>query len=129
MSGLGPQVIKVSRGLTEKAVARWDEDPITMAGDASKTALQMADLPASDIGAIYLGSGSNPYVTRPAGSVVAEIIGTSPGIFCADCQFAGKSGTAALQICLALAVLQVAKKLTRIHCLVCATYLIVTHEY
>lgn len=103
MFGLGPRVIKAARGLSERAVARWDEDPITMAGDASKIALQSAGVAASQIEAMYFGSGTNPYVTRPSCSVVAEIIGTGPEIFCADCQFAGKSGTAAMQVCLGLA--------------------------
>lgn len=95
-------IIKKRRGLSEKAVTRWDEDSVTMAIYAAKSSLEIAGITPQELKAVYFGSCTNPYSSEAAGPVVAEALGTSPELFCADCQFATKSGTAALQICAAL---------------------------
>ncbi len=46
-------LIKKKRGLTEKAVGRWDEDAITMAIYAAKSSLAMAGISGGDLSAIY----------------------------------------------------------------------------
>lgn len=95
-------IIQKRRGLIEKAVTRWDEDSVTMAIYAAKSSLEIAGISAEDINAIYFGSCTNPYSSGSAGAVIAEALGLSPELFCADCQFTTKSGTAALQVCAGL---------------------------
>ncbi len=95
-------IIKKRRGLSEKAVTRWDEDSITMAIYAAKSCLEMSGIQPKELNALYFGSCTNPYSSGAAGPVIAEALGTVPELICADCQFATKSGTAALQICAAL---------------------------
>ena len=95
-------IIKKRRGLSEKAVTRWDEDSITMAIYAAKSSMEIACIGPKELNALYFGSCTNPYSSGAAGPVIAEALGTVPELMCADCQFAAKSGTAALQICAAL---------------------------
>jgi 3-hydroxy-3-methylglutaryl CoA synthase len=95
-------IIKKRRGLTEKAVTRWDEDSVTMAIYAAKSSLEVAGISAKELNAIYFGSCTNPYSSGSSGAVIAEALGTVPELLCADCQFTTKSGTAVLQVCLAL---------------------------
>jgi len=95
-------IVKKKRDLTEKAVGRWDEDSVTMAIFAAKSSLAMAEVPGEDLNAIYFGSCTNPYVSKASALVVAEALRSGPELLAADCQFATKSGTAALQICSAL---------------------------
>ena len=97
-----PAVIKERRGLTEKAVARWDEDSVTMAVVAANASLENAGISADELNAIYFGSCTHPYVSKAGVSVIAEALTDNRELICADCQFATKSGTAALQICAAL---------------------------
>lgn len=97
-----PTSIRALMGLAERAVNRWDEDTNVMATEAAKAALEMASLSPKKIGAIYLGTATNPYSTKASGTIVAEGIGAGVELMCADVQFAGKSGTAAVQICAAL---------------------------
>jgi len=96
-----PDSIKALLGLVERAVNRQDEDPCTMATDAVAAAMEMAGVARGDIGALYFGSFTNPYVTKSSGITVAEAAGLYPGIRCADIQYGGKSGTAAFDIVLA----------------------------
>jgi 2-acetylphloroglucinol acetyltransferase len=96
-----PDSIKALLGLVERAVNRQDEDPCTMATDAVDAAMEMAGMGRAGIGALYFGSFTNPYVTKSSGITVAEVAGLSPDIRCADIQYGGKSGTAALDIILA----------------------------
>ncbi len=95
--------------LKERAVCDYDEDVITMSVDAAKNALKMAKLEAKEIGAIFLGSSTFPYVMKPASSIVLEALGAPNNTFISDVQFSGKSGTVALQICLALVGQKLAK--------------------
>lgn len=98
-----PTAIKKRRMLTEKAVTRWDEDSVTMAIHAAKASLETAGISGKELGAIYFGSCTNPCASRASALTIAEALRTAPELLCADCQFATKSGTAALQICVALA--------------------------
>lgn len=97
-----PASIERLLGVKEKAINSWHEDVITMASDAAKAALEMAAVPLEAVEAFYLGSGTHPYVTRGSMPLVAESLGLGPDLMGADCQFAGKSGTSALQACLGL---------------------------
>lgn len=86
----------------EKVVAAPDEDTITLAFEAARNALCKAEIDAEELGAVYLGSCTSPYVSKSSATVISEAIGTKREIMCADLQFSGKSGTAAMQICMAL---------------------------
>lgn len=80
----------------EKSVPAPDQDTITMAVEATFRALKRADIDAGKIGAIYIGSESHPYAVKPSGTVVAEAIGATPDIHCADFEFACKAGSEAM---------------------------------
>ena len=82
--------------LREKSVPGADQDTITMSVEASRNALKRCNIHPSDIGAIYIGSESHPYAVKPSGTVVAEAIGATPAIHCADFEFACKAGSEAM---------------------------------
>jgi hydroxymethylglutaryl-CoA synthase len=79
--------------LQEKSVPSPDQDVITMSVEAARRALARARIPAREIGAVYIGSESHPYAVKPSGTVVAEAIGATPEVHCADLEFACKAGT------------------------------------
>ncbi|MEP0829044.1 MAG: hydroxymethylglutaryl-CoA synthase [bacterium] len=89
--------------LTQKSVPPPDTDTITLSVEAAKNALRRAgNLNPADIGAIYIGSESHPYAVKPSGTVVAEALGATPEIHCADFEFACKAGSEAMFVCLGL---------------------------
>lgn len=88
--------------LGERAVLQPNEDSITLGVGAAERALEHAGLDPSQIGAVYFGTCTNPYDSRPSVTVVAEALGLPYTSFSSDVQFAGKSGTSAMQLCLAL---------------------------
>jgi len=88
--------------LDEKAVLQPNEDTITLAVGAAQRALEHAAVDLSRIGAAFLGTCTNPYDSRPSVTIVSEALGLPYGIISADLQFAGKSGTTAMQACLGL---------------------------
>ncbi|MCK5023256.1 MAG: hydroxymethylglutaryl-CoA synthase [Candidatus Aenigmarchaeota archaeon] len=92
----------VSKLLTEKSVPSPDEDSATMAVEAAKRALSVAEIDPQLIGAAYVGSESHPYVVKPTASIVAEAIGATPELTAADLEFACKAGTAGIQMCMGL---------------------------
>ena len=96
--GFPPSSIKQLYGVEAKAVARWDEDVITMAVDAAKASLVLSDVAPTKIGALFLGTSTNAYVTKASAPIIAESLGLGHDVMCSDLQFAGKSGTTALQI-------------------------------
>ena len=88
--------------MTERGVLASDEDTITLACDAARRALDMSGLPPEEIGALYLGTETSPYVGKASASCLVDMLGVGPDIMCGDCQFSGKSGTMALQIVMAM---------------------------
>jgi hydroxymethylglutaryl-CoA synthase len=88
--------------LREKSVPAPDQDVITMSVEASRNAIKRAGIDAKKIGAIYVGSESHPYAVKPSGTVVAEAIGATPDIHCADFEFACKAGTEGMFVALSL---------------------------
>ena len=89
--------------LREKSVPPPDMDTITLSVEAAKNALKRAgNIDPADIGAIYIGSESHPYAVKPSGTVVAEALGATPDIHCADYEFACKAGSEAMFVCLGL---------------------------
>jgi hydroxymethylglutaryl-CoA synthase len=79
--------------LEEKSVPSPDQDVITMSVEAARHAVKRAGINPKDIGAIYIGSESHPYAVKPSGTVVAEALGATPDIHCADYEFACKAGS------------------------------------
>jgi len=100
--GEEPDRIIKGLGLQEKAVPDIDEDAGTLAVEASRNALQMADIDPVKIGAVYVGSESHPYAVKPTAAMVAEALGATPELTAADLEFACKAGTAGMQICMGM---------------------------
>lgn len=88
--------------LNERAVLQPNEDTITLGVGAAERALEHAAIDRSSVGAIFLGTCTNPYDSRPSVTLVQEALGLKNGVFSGDIQFAGKSGTTAMQVCLGL---------------------------
>ncbi len=79
--------------LHEKSVPAHDEDTITMSVTAARRALVRAGIDPRTIGAVYVGSESHPYAVKPSGTVLAEALGATPAVHCADLEFACKAGS------------------------------------
>jgi hydroxymethylglutaryl-CoA synthase len=62
----------------EKAVCGWDEDIITMAAEASSNAIRHAGVGPAQIGVIYLGTASSPYIEQYVAPILAETIELKP---------------------------------------------------
>ncbi len=88
--------------LHEKSVPGADEDTVTMSVTASRRALARAKISPSSIGAVYVGSESHPYAVKPSGTVVAEALGATPAVHCADLEFACKAGSEGMFLAAAL---------------------------
>ncbi len=79
--------------LREKSVPAPDQDVISMSVEAARNALRRARIDPAEIGCIYIGSESHPYAVKPSGTTVAEALGATPEIHCADYEFACKAGS------------------------------------
>ena len=86
----------------EKSVPAPDQDTITMSVEASRRALARANIDPRKIGAVYVGSESHPYAVKPSGTTLAEAIGATPDVHCADFEFACKAGSEAMFVALQL---------------------------
>jgi len=95
---------RISKALQveEKSVPSLDEDTATIAVAAARKALEHSQLEPEDLGAIYIGSESHPYVVKPTATIVAAALNATPEITGADLEFACKAGTAGLQACMGL---------------------------
>lgn len=93
-----PATIKSGLGVTEKTVPGRDEDSFTMAYEAGKQAIEVADIEAAEISAIFVGSESHPYAVKPTSSMLVTALELHPFSHCADLEFACKAGTAGMQI-------------------------------
>jgi hydroxymethylglutaryl-CoA synthase len=93
---------KKGLGLREKSVPSPDQDTITMSVEAARNALRRAEIDPAEIGAVYVGSESHPYAVKPSGTIVAEAIGATPEVHCADLEFACKAGSEGMFLALSL---------------------------
>ncbi len=100
--GADAPTYKRGLGLREKSVPSPDQDVITMSVEAARHAIRRAGIDPVKIGAIYIGSESHPYAVKPSGTVVAEAIGATPEIHCADFEFACKAGSEGMFVALSL---------------------------
>lgn len=90
--------IKRSLGVEEKAVATTDEDTVTLATQAGRDSLVMADVDPQIVEAMLVGSESHPYAVNPTSTIVAQALGFSSSYLAADLEFACKAGTAAMAL-------------------------------
>ena len=100
--GADAQSYKKGLEVQEKSVPGPDQDTISMSVEATKHALKRAGINPKEIGALYIGSESHPYAVKPSGTVVAEAIGATPDIHCADYEFACKAGSEAMYVAMSL---------------------------
>ena len=100
--GADAQAYKKGLFVEEKSVPGPDQDTITMSVEAAFSALKRAQIDPKKIGAVYVGSESHPYAVKPSGTTVAEAIGATPDVHCADFEFACKAGSEAMFVCLGL---------------------------
>jgi hydroxymethylglutaryl-CoA synthase len=87
--------------VAEKSVPGPDEDVVTMAIEAARTALERSRLEADAIGAVWVGTESKPYAVKPSATIVAEALGITPHVVAADMEFACKAGSEAMQAAVA----------------------------
>lgn len=88
----------VGLGLDKKSVAAWDEDSVTMGVEAARQALIMAQVEASQVEAIYMGSESPPYAVKPSSTIVGDFLGVGEAYQAVDLQFACKAAAAGFQM-------------------------------
>lgn len=93
-----PKEVLSGLKLTQKSVPSADEDTVTMGVEAGARALSAAGLKAHQLGAVYVGSESHPYVVNPSSTTIAEFLGVGELYSAADFEFACKAATAALQL-------------------------------
>jgi hydroxymethylglutaryl-CoA synthase len=87
--------------VAEKSVPGPDEDVVTMAIEAGRTAVERAAVDPASIGAVWVGTESKPYAVKPSATIVAEALGITPGVVAADMEFACKAGSEAMQAAVA----------------------------
>jgi len=88
-------VVKEKWGMSERTVLAQDEDSTTLAVAAAKEAIGRCGV-SSGIQALYYGTCTDPYDSRPSSTVVLEALDLPYTTKCADIQFSTKSGTAAM---------------------------------
>jgi hydroxymethylglutaryl-CoA synthase len=88
--------------VAEKSVPSPDEDVVTMAIEAARTAIDRAGMDPERIGAVWVGSESKPYAVKPSATIVAEAVGVTPAVLAADMEFACKAGSEAMQAAVGL---------------------------
>jgi|YelNatPaOPRAMG01_1025707.scaffolds.fasta_scaffold20162_3 hydroxymethylglutaryl-CoA synthase len=62
----------------EKSVCGADEDIVTMAAEAAQRAISHAGVNPADIGSIYIGTASSPYIEQYVAPILAEALELSP---------------------------------------------------
>jgi len=102
MWGKESSEIESSLRISEKAVAGFDEDAVTMGIEAAKKAIEVAGIKPGDLQSVYFGSESHPYAVNPSSTIVGEYLGIGNNYFAVDLEFACKAATAGMQITLGL---------------------------
>lgn len=80
----------------ERGVLGPEEDTLTLAAAAAKTALERSGVEKGKMGALLLGSGTSPYATKAAATVLVDALGLPANMLVSDVQCAEKSGSTAL---------------------------------
>ena len=92
---------RIKEGALERSIPFMDEDSITAAVEAGKTALIHSGVDSSSIGKVYVGSESYPYAVKPIASKVAQVLKLGEeekpdglqGVDAVDTEFACKAAT------------------------------------
>jgi hydroxymethylglutaryl-CoA synthase len=84
----------------EKAVCGADEDIITMAAEASGKAIKHAGVDPAQIGSIYIGTTSSPYIEQYITPILAETLELTPETTMIDYSGSVNSTANALLACL-----------------------------
>src|SRR3990167_10739665 len=94
----GKEVKDIIRSLNvyEKSVAGLDEDTLTMAYQSASMALTDSNINRKDIGGVFVGSESHPYVVNPTSTILADYLGLGNNYLAYDTQFACKAATGVL---------------------------------
>ncbi len=82
--------------INERGVLGPEEDTLTLAVAAARQALERSSVEPGKIGAVLLGTGTSPYATKAAATVLIDALGLPSSIVAADVQCADKSGSTAL---------------------------------
>lgn len=80
----------------ERGVLGPEEDTLTLAAAAAKQALDRSPVKSEKIGAVLFGSGTSPYATKSAATVLIDALGLPDSALATDVQCADKSGSTAL---------------------------------
>jgi len=96
-------------GKSFKAVPGPDEDTTTIAIEAARNAMMMAQINPEELKAVWFGSESKPYAVKPTSTIVADAIDALPYANAADWEFACKPGTEAMQASIAMVGSNMAK--------------------
>jgi hydroxymethylglutaryl-CoA synthase len=80
----------------ERGVLGPEEDTLTLATAAAAQALERSQVPKESIGALFLGTGTSPYATKAAATVLQDALGLPANVLTTDVQCAEKSGSTAL---------------------------------
>jgi 3-hydroxy-3-methylglutaryl CoA synthase/NAD(P)-dependent dehydrogenase (short-subunit alcohol dehydrogenase family)/putative sterol carrier protein len=92
MGWFAPAVIMVAQG--ERSMCNWDEDPITMAVEASRDCLRGRD--KSKLDALYLASTTLPFADRQNAGIVTAALNLRDDMLTADHTASQKAATTAL---------------------------------
>lgn len=80
----------------ERGVLGPEEDTLTLAVAAARQALERSGIGIDKIGVLLLGTGTSPYATKAAATVMVDALGLPNNILATDVQCADKSGSTAL---------------------------------
>ncbi len=92
-----PNEVVGSLGIVEKSVPGTDEDAVTIALEAARSALAASARNPESIEGLFVGSESHPYAVNPTSTIVGELLGIGNNYLAADLEFACKAGTAGMQ--------------------------------
>ncbi|MFQ5381738.1 MAG: hypothetical protein ACE5EF_08970 [Dehalococcoidia bacterium] len=88
------QALGAGGGRGSRAVASYDEDPLTMAVEASLAAVAGAPDGVTP-SAIYFSTASPPYLEKTSATVIPAALGLGPNVLAADFNGAVRSGAGA----------------------------------
>jgi hydroxymethylglutaryl-CoA synthase len=80
----------------ERGVLGPEEDTLTLAVAAAKQALERSGVGTEKIGAVLLGTGTSPYATKAAATIMVDALGLPNAVLATDVQCSDKSGSTAL---------------------------------
>jgi len=92
MGWFAPAIMMVAQG--ERSMCNWDEDPITMAVEASRDCLRGLD--KSKLDALYLASTTLPFADRQNAGIVSAALNLKDDMITADHSSSQKAATTAL---------------------------------